>query len=770
MPHRRDFLKQAALLSGALGALTELPDCLARAMAIDPEPESTWQDAEHIVILMQENRSFDHVFGTLRGVRGFNDPRAVTLANGLPVWCQSQRDGSTYVPFHLDIHNSNSTWTGDLPHSRGAEVAAFNRGRHDNWLTAMRSGRKEYAELPLTLGYYDRRDIPFYYALADCFTVCDQHFCSAMTCTTPNRCYLWSGTSQGPTDAAARMDNSQIDHDTRVSWKTFPERLEEHGISWKVYQNEIDFVARTLGDERQAWLGNFGDNPLEYFTQYHAELAGQPDRLAALPPRERALHERAFVTNCGDANQHRLMPLTYGEGENQRTVDVPRGDLFHQFREDVSANQLPVVSWLVAPKHCSDHPSSAWYGAWYVSEALGILVQNPAIWKKTIFLLTYDENDGYFDHVPPFVPPQAGNPASGAVSSGIDTSREYQAGHPVGLGYRVPLVIASPWTRGGRVCSQVFDHTSSLQFLEKFIAKKTGKPVQEPNISSWRRAVCGDLTSAFVMEVRSAPWPKPVVHDPFVSAIHRARFMPRPQPGSPLSPSEIERLRANPRGDERLPRQEPGPRPSCALPYELEVTGELNRTAKSFSITFEARTGIFGGRAAGAPFNVCAPAEYGGVAGKMWSYATQAGQRVHDVWPVTRFADGMYHLQVYGPNGFYREFRGELDDPPLIDACALEMVDGKPTGNLVLTLGNCGDRVPLTVEVIDHAYGAPRRSKTVAAGETASLVLDLASSFQWYDFSIAVAGQDRFGRRLAGRVETGALGISDPAMGELMRG
>lgn len=765
MHDRRDFLKQAALLSGSLGVLSAVPDCLARAMEIEPDPDSSWRDAEHVVILMQENRSFDHAYGTLRGVRGFNDPRVVMLPSGLPVWCQSKADGTTYVPFHLDIHSSNSTWTGDLPHSRGAEVAAFNRGRHDNWLPAMRSSKKEYAELPLTLGYYDRRDIPFYYALADCFTICDQHFCSAMTCTTPNRCYLWSGTSQGPTDAVARMDNSQIDHDTRVSWKTFPERLEEHGISWKVYQNEIDFVARTLGEEPEAWLGNFGDNPLEYFTQYHVELAGKPEQLAALAPRDRSIHQRAFVTNRGDANQHRLAPLAYGEGENKRTLNVPGGDLFHQFREDVQSGQLPLVSWLVAPKTCSDHPSSAWFGAWYVSEALNILVQNPDIWKKTIFLLTYDENDGYFDHIPPFVPPQAGNPSSGAVSAGIDTFREYQGGHPVGLGYRVPLVIASPWTRGGRVCSQVFDHTSPLQFLEKFLSQKTGRAVQEPNIGSWRRAVCGDLTSAFVAEDQAKGFPQPVAYEPFVAGIHKASFQPKPHPGSPLSPEEIDRIRAHPRSDVRLPRQEPGTRPSCALPYQLQVTGELNRAAQTFSVTFEAQTEIFGARSAGAPFNVYSPPKYGGVAGKMWPYATQAGQRVTDAWPVTRFEGGVYHLRVYGPNGFYREFRGDLSDPPLIDACALQMSNGKPTGNLVLSFANTGERSPLTIGIVDHAYETQQQTKTLMPGDQSTLLLDLSSSFNWYDFSITVAGEKTFERRLAGRVETGALGVSDPAMG-----
>ncbi len=820
MHTRRDFLKNAALLSGATGAFHALPGCLSRALMIDPEPGSTWADAEHVVILMQENRSFDHAYGALRGVRGFNDPRAITLADGLPVWCQTGGDGKTHTPFRLDIHNSKSTWTGCLPHSRGSQVEAFNRGRHDQWLMAKQSGAHQYAGLPLTLGHYDRRDIPFYYALADAFTVCDQHFCSAMTCTTPNRCYLWSGTVQGPEDAAPRLDNGQLDHNHHPHWTTFPERLEDHGISWKVYQNEIDLVAGHLPGEKDEWLGNFGDNPLEYFPQYGAKFAAahqahlarlaeslpaeiaraqaasaaapadaklaeklaglrrqrtqvekalvafSPAAFAKLPARDRALHTRAFTVNAGDANRHELEAMPYADGADRRSVNVPKGDLFHQFRADVKAGVLPAVSWLVAPQKCSDHPDSAWYGAWYVSEALDILTADPKVWKKTIFILTYDENDGYFDHVPPFVPPPAGDASTGAASPGLDTAGEFdEHGHPIGLGFRVPMVIASPWTRGGRVNSQVFDHTSVLQFLEKFTQKKTGTAVRETNISPWRRAVCGDLTSAFLPESgANAPLPEPVARAPFVAGIHQAQFRPAPAPGRALTPEECAKLRANPRDCDALPRQEPGTRPSCPLPYELHASGRLNRADQTFAVTFEARDAAFGADAAGAAFNVYAPGKYSGENTRMWSYAAIAGGGAAGTWPVAAFENGTYHLRAHGPNGFYREFQGDLNDPDLAISCDGEMSGGKPSGNLALSLAHTGAGGPLTVEIADCAYGAAGQSQTLAPGQRTTLILDLGHSFNWYDFRITVAGAANFAQRLAGRMETGTLGVSDPAM------
>eukprot|EP01133_Synstelium_polycarpum_P011686 gene11686-13645_t len=86
MDNRRDFIKKASILAGTFGLSGILPPSIQRALAINPDPGTTYLDAEHVVFLMQENRSFDHVFGSLKGVRGFNDPRAITLANNYPVW------------------------------------------------------------------------------------------------------------------------------------------------------------------------------------------------------------------------------------------------------------------------------------------------------------------------------------------------------------------------------------------------------------------------------------------------------------------------------------------------------------------------------------------------------------------------------------------------------------------------------------------------------------------------------------------------------------
>jgi phospholipase C len=828
---RRSFLKQSAALAGTVGGLIET---IRRAAAIEPVPGSSFLDAEHVVILMQENRSFDHAFGTLRGVRGFDDPRAITLPDGNPVWVQSTAAGEQFVPFRFDMKDSRATWMGSLPHGWTDQTDARNGGRHDRWLPAKRSGTKEYADLPLTLGYYTRADIPFYYALADAFTICDQHFCSTLTGTTPNRLHLWTGTIRAMQSATspANVRNEDVDYGKWASWPTFPERLEDAGISWKVYQNELTLESG-LSEDEDAWLANFGDNPLEWFTQYHVncaaphrrhverrlqELPGEietlrreldngtpeersrrrkrladltaklkqytaeaaawsPDDLAKLPPRERRLYERAFCMNTGDSNYRRLAEITYRDGGRERRLRVPAGDVLHQFRADVEAGTLPTVSWLVSPERFSDHPCSAWYGAWYVAETLNILSRNPAVWKKTVFILTYDENDGYFDHVPPFVAPHPGKPDTGRVSKGIDTSLEYHdltddlkrvppteaRGGPLGLGYRVPLLIASPWTRGGCVCSQVFDHTSVVQFLERLLTHKTGKPVREPNVNEWRRTVCGDLTAAFQSAAdNGAGMPAFPPRDEFLAEIHKAQFTSPSTGGRPLTPAQIEEIRRDPRTTSLLPRQEPGARRSCPLPCELRVNGDLDADRKRFTITFEAAKERFGLASAGAAFIVYATTAGGQI--RVRNYAVRPGDRVEDSWPVADFRSGRYDLRVYGPNGFFRAFTGGADDPPV----CVRFTDGHgpEAGDVEIQFKNRADSTSHTFTVHDNAYRNAPVERVVSPGTEAKGIVSTQRSFGWYDVNVRVAA-GRCEKRYAGRVETGRWTYSDPMIGSV---
>jgi phospholipase C len=830
---RREFLKKAAALSGGTAFMNMLPPVIQKALAINPAPGSTFYDAEHIVFLMQENRSFDHQLGSLQGVRGFNDPRAIELPDNKPVWLQTNKAGDTYGPFRLNVKDTKVAWMGSLPHGWTDQTDAMNNGKYDKWLETKKARNKAFGDMPLTMGYCNRMDFPFYYSFADAFTVCDHNFCSSITGTHPNRHYWMTGTvkeSNTPEGVAHLWNVSNYEY-PELEWKTYPERLEENGISWKVYQNELT-MGYGLKSEESAWLSNFGTNVLEYYKQYNvrlhaggvanlqtkkenllqqiSELEKQPaderstQRLAAakkllgnietaqqrytaegyanLSPLSKNLNDKAFSTNSNSADFHDLTTLKYNDNGTERELKIPKGDIFHQFREDVKNGTLPTVSWLMPPAHFSDHPGQPWFGPWYVSEAMEILLENPEVWKKTIFILTYDENDGYFDHMPPYVVPNPYKENTGKVSKNIDPKLDFvlnnQQTNPsatatglreasIGLGYRVPMVIASPWTRGGYVNSEVFDHTSSLQFLENFIARKFNKKIVEENITEWRRTICGDLTSVF-RPYNGEKIEKPAFLDQkqFIEDIHQAQFKELPANYKKYTAAEIAEVNAKPLQTDHLPKQEKGVRAACALPYELYADGAFNKANGSFAMNFKAGNTVYGDKAAGSPFRVYAVKPYQNEKMRAWDYSAAAGDTLQDEWTLSNFDNGAYHFRVYAPNGFYREFTGDGNNPLVKINCSYERSnDGKKlTGNVVVTIVN-NDTKEQAVTVVDNYYKTGNKMKTIAAGAQASITLNLSKSYSWYDLSVQLKGYERFEERFAGHVETGVVSKTDPLMG-----
>ncbi len=823
MATRRDFLKAASLLAGGAGMAGVIPESVKRAFAIEPTPGSTYRDAEHIVILMQENRSFDHTLGSLQGVRGFNDPRAIRQANGNSVFLQTSAAGETYAPWRLDIKDTRITWMGSIPHSRDSQVDAWNEGHHDRWIDAKRSQNPMYGDLPITMGHYTREDLPFYYALADAFTVCDQNYCAAMTSTTPNRLFVWTGTVRDEQHSGSRvfMRNGEIMIGGQT-WKTFPERLQEAGVGWKFYQNDLTRTSGLNGEEL-AWLGNFGTNVLEAFMAYNTaaykyagpnlqeELAIREERIpktqallakttdpqvkakleqklkrdeldrealsrqlaagtgkelyAKLSPQQQALHNAAFVVNVNDPHYRSLEALKFDGQE----MNVPKGDILHQFRDDVQNNKLPMVSWLSAPEHFSDHPTSPWYGAWYVSEVMNILTKNPEVWKKTIFILTYDENDGYFDHAPSYVAADPKRPETGKASSGIDTSLDYMYKDdelaqgvsreeartgPIGMGFRVPMVVASPWSRGGWVNSQLFDHTSMIQFLEDFVKEKTGKTVHEENVSAWRRSIAGNLTSCFRAHTNDDAKLDYLDRDKFVIQIREAKDKEVPANFKALTAQQIAEVNQKLAASQWMSKQEPGTRPANPLPYELYADGALSADGKSFVLTMKAGMAVHGTKSMGAPFNVYLRDGGNMVAG---TYAVKAGDALTQSFPLN---GEKYSIEVHAPNGFFRSFNGTVKAPVMVQAM-YEQLGGKLSGNIALQVKN-SDKTPVQVMVKDHSYGLTPVMTNVAAGATESVVMWSGRSHGWYDVSVSVEDSEV---RYAGRVETGAASITDPVMG-----
>ena len=776
---RREFLEKSSLLLAGLGTSGVLHPSILTALTIEPTPESTFYDAEHVVILMQENRSFDHAFGALKGVRGFLDQRTFTKPDGHSAFFQKGDSGKYAAPARLDLRNTKSTWMSSLPHSWDNQQKALHNGKYDQWLQAKASGNKDYKEIPLTLGYYNREDLPFYYQLADAFTIFDQYFCSSLTGTTPNRLFHWSGTlrEQQNGKVKANVYNENIDYDKnhQARWKSFPEILEENTISWKIYQNEIS-LPKGMSGEQEAWLSNFTDNPIEWFSKFNVKFSKgyyqnilniisylkkeieknptqkerfegmiaeleedkikyHPDNYAKLSQLEKNLHEKAFTTNSNDPD---FWNLEIGKDENGEKLVVPKGDVLFQFRKDIEDKKLPLVSWLIAPEHFSDHPGSPWYGAWYISEVLNILTKDPETWKKTIFIINYDENDGYFDHVLPFAPPM--NPSQPVDINGKDgveyvsKNQEYMSSQKlkdheriegtVGLGFRVPMIIASPWTKGGFVNSEVSDHTSVLQFLEKFIQKKFSKNVTVDNISDWRRAICGDLTSAFNSPSVKIPQMDYLNQKDYTKTINSAKNKPVPN----LKWHSENELNKN-----LLEIQERGLKPSNPLPYDYQVNfgaekiSMINLKERAVPLLVYDRTQFNNDR-----FH--------------FSYALYSKQELYHA-----VNSGKHDYEVFGPNGFYRHFKGETD--PQLEISLIN----NPLKNQVELIFRKKSNGNISI-ALENSYEKIQKKITFNTSEE-KIKIDLNKMKGWYDLKL-ISGKNIW--HFAGRIETGKTSVSDP--------
>lgn len=688
---RREFLRLAAQSAGAAAVMAALPPAIREALAVPAaRVTGTISDVEHVVVLMQENRSFDHYFGALRGVRGFDDPRAIRLPGGASVWQQPRTGGDPVMPFRLDTTLTSAQCMDDINHDW--------KGTHARWKAFDHWVREKG---PMCMGHFTRRDLPFYYALADAFTVCDAWFCSVHGPTNPNRMHLFTGTSglsvnRPGNHAVNNVDDGnwtgEMSRDNpsfaAYDWMTYAERLEQAGVSWKVYQ-EYD---------------NYGDNSLAYFRNFRGIPTTSP------------LYRRGRA---------------YAPGSNASNAYTTLGQpLIEQFRNDVRNNALPQVSWLVAPFSMCEHPQAApAYGEALTAQLLAELAANPLVWSKTVFIITYDENGGFFDHMPSHVP--ALTAALGL--STVATASESHNGVPVGLGVRVPSLVVSPWSRGGWVNSQVFDHTSVIRFLEARFG------VQEPNIGAWRRAMTGDLTSTLDFSMANAAWPSLPDTRTFIATADASCTLAPASP--PLATS--------------LPLQESGARPARALPYDLGVNGRIDFATGRYWLDF------FNDGAAGAGLNVYADNRSDGP----WFYSLDSATQLSDYWSAQSVTAGIYDLHVHGPNGFLRSFGGDLAvalagaNPELV---ALHDADHPA---LVLRLRNDGGTACRVTLQANRYSSRPAQSFDLAAGGSVDITWDLDAQQRWYDLTLTSDHDARWLRRLAGHLENGLPGVSDPAFG-----
>ncbi|MEO6803704.1 MAG: phospholipase domain-containing protein, partial [Granulicella sp.] len=328
----------------------------------------------------------------------------------------------------------------------------------------------------------------------------------------------------------------------------------------------------------------------------------------------------------------------------------------------------------------------------------------------------------------------------------------------------------SPWSRGGWVNSQLFDHTSTLQFLEHFVQNKYNKSTTEENISAWRRAISGNLTSTFRPHDGKEPKLAYLNRDKFVVSIQQARYKETPSNFRKLTPTQIAEVNNNLSQTEFASHQEKGIRPACALPYELYAEGGLSADGTKFALHMTAADAAHGKRSMGAPFNVYLHNTHADAsAGKgmmVATYTVKAGDTLREELPLSLFADGRYAIDVHGPNGFFRSFTGDAQAPAVQVETAYAQKGSSLTGDVQLKLRNTGAK-PVTVGVKDNSYKSGTVNETIAAGQMALVDLDLKKNHGWYDFTVRTEGS-KAEARFAGRVETGRSSFSDPLMGSMV--
>jgi phospholipase C len=681
---RRRFLQYTGL--GAAAAVTagchRGPAAAATggspaASKVLPEGWSgTIADVKHVVILMQENRSFDHYFGTLRGVRGFGDKQILTYPNGTNVFQQPDKARSDLG--YLLPYNLTDQVDGDLDHSWVGDHEARNGALWNNWVPA---------KTEETMGYFTRDEIPFQYAVADAFTICDGYHQAIMAPTSPNRMYFWTGTSSGrtsnPGDYAVHFGPDA----GTAEVTTYPELLQKAGISWQVYTND---QVGDSGSYPDYFLGDYGDNPLWFYQQYNSTNSRNGGT--------GALAVRGAVT-----------PWQTGAGAPPMSK-THAAYVLSTFIKDVKSSKLPQVSWIVAPAGYCEHPSyTPDYGAHYVNTVLQTLFSNPGLWNTTALFITYDEHDGFFDHrLPPY--PEA------------SVTDEYISGWPIGPGTRVPMLICSPWTRGGYVDSNVYDHTSMLQFL----AAWTG--VKPANVTPWRASVTGDLTPAFDFGHPDFSIPANI------PTLDQTWALTQLTGGSTTPPAE---------GAQQMPTQERGTRPHRPTLHQSHADVTVDRT------TSQVTAALTNVGTVGVSFAIYPDAYLPFASTPVTVLQSSPGSYV---WDAT-LTGGKYAFSVYGPDGFLTSFAGEIvaagrsvGPVPVVTAS----LQSGPATTVELTLANEGqEEILYTLTPNDYEARTQTVAVTLGSPKTISWPTD---QYGYYDVVITTNTGDGFRRRYAGRI------------------
>jgi phospholipase C len=684
----------AAVAAGGLSAAPAkaAPDTAATAGTADSQTGSqsaqhsrrtgTVKDLKHVVIVMQENRSFDHYFGTLdlAGARGFGDKQVLTWQNGQTIYYDPNSRAEGYLlPYHADSLKYNAQNT-----------SARNR-------------------------YFMEADVPWHHAIAKAFTIGDHYFCSLDTSTSPNRIMMWAGTNDAAGTQGGPVINNNGDYGYAYKFKTYPETLQDAGVSWQIYVNN---------DTDDDFLGDYTDNTVRSFAAFDPKNANP----------ENTLPRKGLLARGNVVYAHTTQPA--GIKNDTSNVDY----VLRDFIADCASGDIPEVSWVVAPAAWTEHPTYAPNnGAVYTDRVIQAVHENPELWESTLIILNYDEPDhanrigegGFFDHVVPPIPE-------------VGTTGERAPGIKPGFGGRVPFVLVSPWTRGGFVNSEVFDHTSTIQLIEEW-TKSLGRPAICQNINDWRRSVSGNLLSAIDFGNFDTSFPKlPKPADLLKSVVVDAGLPPVPQPavGAQVMPTQLITGKAK--------RSPLSFQPNGVL-VENPVTGAVTATFTVEGGPSGKAVSLVGLADKYVP--ALAGAEPLGIGQDALPLTAGNGRPKSYTWD-TRTTNGKYAFTFYGPDHFIRSFAGtvvpatdQTSAQPRVDV-RLVKAHGRSAATVEFTLSALGRR-SVTYTLTANDFAGKKTTIVVPAGKRS--VVSWPTEDGYYDVIITANESADFKQRYAGR-------------------
>jgi phospholipase C len=428
------LLISAILLAACTGTGNPTPTVAPNPTAVPPQLAMAREKIKHIVIIMQENRSFDHYFGTYPGANG------IPMQNGVPTVCANDPvTGQCIKPFH---DSSDINYGG--PHGMTAAITDINGGKMDGFVKSVMDGRSNYCADPNTpgctskdqgpdaMGWHDAREIPNYWAYAQNFVLQDRMFEPSASWSLPAHLFLVSGWSAKCTDPDDPMScSNNIDNPPQAAagstkedyaWTDLTYLLHKYNISWGYFLTE----------------------------------GIEPD----------CSNDQMF---CDQQPLNRDVPSVMNPLPNFATVhedsQLSHIRLTNEFLTSLKDGTLPAISWIIPENGVSDHPATSIHaGQAYVTGLINDIMQSPE-WDSTVIILAWDDWGGFYDHV---APPT------------VDEN---------GYGLRVPALLISPYAKKGTIDHQTLSFDAYLKFIEDIFLdgqrldpKTDGRPDSRPTV------------------------------------------------------------------------------------------------------------------------------------------------------------------------------------------------------------------------------------------------------------------------------------------------